>query len=579
MELTKTYQKISTISVTYGEIRTYARYTSQDSGDNTTSYQIKQTYYVPTQIYVGVDNATGTLDGTQKKYTSYTRFYKGETTIQELNRVIEHNQDGSSPTKSVATSWTASFGGGGNTSANITFPNITRMSIPTINTPKVNSPNFNIEDIITIYTNRPVSTYTHTLYINYGNSTLKLAENITDSVQIETNLIKNYLYSQIPNSNSYTNTFTLETYDGETLVGSANCQYIANVVDSNPTFDVAYKDVGGTTTALTQDNQQIVQALSYLQVNITNATALNSATLSSVSININGTITTDSISSSSKDVNIGTVDIAQNTNATVTLTDSRGNTTTKTLAITVLAWEQPSAIITLNRKQNFYTETDINVDANYSSLDNKNTITIEYRKKKESDVNYDSWTSLTDGTTTTFNADNTYAWNIQVRVIDGLGATTTYNLSIGVGLPIFFIDRYLRSLGVNCFPAGNGTIEIDGTKVELPYVLYEDNTGTQGDVTLSDTLANYEYIDIIGMQGSCYSTTRIYNPNGIEFSISFRNMYDSTHIHNVVKNYQGNGNKIEVLRGAYSVDTVGGTLGTIGASTSIINIKKVVGYK
>lgn len=470
MELTKTYQRISTFNLNYngtklGEMRTYARYTSQSSADNTTSYQIKQVFYT-TQQYIGFTNATGVLDGSQKKYSSYTRMYNGETTIQELNRVIEHNQDGTTPTKSVSTSWTDSFGASGSTSVNITFPNIVRMSIPTINTPKTNSPNFNIGDIITIYTNRPVNTYYHTLILNYGNSTLELATNITDSIDIETDLIKNLFYQQIPNANSYTNTFTLETYnEDDELVGTATCQYIANVVDSNPTFNVAYQDIGVVTLAITGNNQQIIQNNSYLQVNITNATALNYATLSSVSVNINGNITTESISSATKDIDIGALDLSNDINAIVSLTDSRGNTTTQTMPITILAWQPPTAIVSLNRKQNFYTETDIKVDATYSSLDNKNTISIKYRTKKQSDANYGAWSSLVDNTTTTFNADNSYAWNIQVEVEDATGFTTTYNLSIGIGLPIYFIDRHLRSLGLNCFPSTSNDIYLNNSPI------------------------------------------------------------------------------------------------------------------
>ena len=75
-----------------------------------------------------------------------------------------------------------------------------------------------------------------------------------------------------------------------------------------------------------------------------------------------------------------------------------------------------------------------------------------------------SWNTLTDNVTTTFNADNLYSWDIQVKVEDSIGSTT-YNLSIGVGIPIFFIDRIKQSIGINCFPTDNNSFEINGTGI------------------------------------------------------------------------------------------------------------------
>ena len=119
--LTTSYQRISTISVTYGEIRTYAKYNSQNIDNNTTTISLKTTYYL-TQ-WISFSSGTSTLDGTSKSYGS-TRFNAGETTLQEFTRTLNHNADGTSPTKNVATSWTATYGGGGSTSAQVVAPKI-----------------------------------------------------------------------------------------------------------------------------------------------------------------------------------------------------------------------------------------------------------------------------------------------------------------------------------------------------------------------------------------------------------------------------------------------------------------------
>ena len=467
MQLTKTYQLLNTISTTYGGIRIYGKYNSQSSTDNTTTYSIQQRYYVSSSwTSVSFDSATGVVDGKSKKYTSRTTMPQGETVIQTVNRTITHNEDGSTPTKTISHSWTASFGGGGSGSASITFPNITRMSIPTLNQPSTNNPLFTLGSTVRLYTNRPVNTYTHTLYMNINGTPTLIDSDITDYIDIDTSTIANTIYQAYPNNNRITGTFTLYTYNGETLVGSANCDYLTYIY-STPTFNVAYKDTNGTTTSITNNNQQIIQSNSTLQINITNATAVDYATLSSVSVNINDEVRTESISGTtgvSKNINWGTVNLSQNTNATITLTDSRGNSATQTITITMLEWQTPTADITLNRQQNFYTETDITVDANYSSLDSKNSITITYYTKKSTDVNYGAGTVIQDNTLSTFNADNTYAWDVKIEVADRLG-TNTYYRQIGVGIPIMFIDRNNRSTGFNCFPSGNSDVFINNAPI------------------------------------------------------------------------------------------------------------------
>lgn len=236
------------------------------------------------------------------------------------------------------------------------------------------------------------------------------------------------------------------------------------IVNANPTFDVAYLDSNSTTTAITGNNQQIIQNNSTLQINITNAAALKYATLSTASVNINGVVTTQSLSSSSLTLNIGTLDVSNNLTVPVTITDSRGNSTTTNLTIQVLSWSLPSAIISLQRLNNFYSETNLTVDANYSSLDNKNTITIQYQIKKVSDASYGSLTTIQDNVQTQFTADNTYEWNVKVILTDKLGSYN-YILTLQKGIPIMFIDTILNSVGINCFPADSESLEVDGINI------------------------------------------------------------------------------------------------------------------
>lgn len=286
----------------------------------------------------------------------------------------------------------------------------------------------------------------NTIYASYRNISktgTSYTFNLTDAE-------RNALRQASANSKTLTVKFYVKTViSGNTFYQNKAVTF--TVVDANPTFSVSYLDTNSTTTAITGNNQQIIQNRSILQINITNATALKYATLSSASINVNGEVITQSISGSSLTFNIGTLDVSNNLTVPVTITDSRGNSTTINLTIQALSWSLPSAIITLQRLNNFYSETNLNVDANYSSLDNKNTITIQYQIKKISDASYGSLTTIQDNVQTQFTADNTYKWNVKVILTDKLG-TTNYILTLGKGIPIVYFDNILNSTSFNCFP-------------------------------------------------------------------------------------------------------------------------------
>lgn len=271
---------------------------------------------------------------------------------------------------------------------------------------------------------------------------------------------RNDLRGEIPNSKTGTCRIgILSTIGSSTSASYRDVTY--TIVNGNPTFDADYLDTNSTTTAITGDNQQIIRNQSLLEIDVSNATAIKEATLSSVRTEINGTIYNATLSSGTATFNIGTLNVSTNTNAVVTLTDSRGFTATQTLELEILNWELPTAIITLQRENNYYSNTSINVDANYSSLDSHNTITLKTRYKKVTDSSYGSYVTLQDNVTSTLNLDNNYQWDVQVLVQDLLGQTT-YNLTLDRGIPIVYFDRLKRSVGVNCFPELNTSIELNG---------------------------------------------------------------------------------------------------------------------
>ena len=382
----------------------------------------------------GTINVTHKDDGTLSGY-AYAYFSKGSTTTSWAC-----NSGG------VTTSWTA-------------LTTIARASQPSI-TPST----FNIGDTITINTNRKSTAFTHTLTFYFGTYSYQIGTGITDTVTFDTSTIANEMYQQIPNASVGEGNVTAVTYNGTTQIGTKNVIFNAKVTNSNPTFNAEYQDINSRTIAITDDNQQLIRNNSALQIAISNASAKNYATLSSLTAVINGTTYTGSLRGTGGSIDVGTLNLSSNATAQVILTDSRGISTTQNLNLIILDWVLPTAIITLQRQNNFYSETDINVNAEYSSLDNKNTISIKVREKKASDSTYGSYTTLQDDVTATLTLDNNYAWDVQVLLEDAIGSTT-YNLAIDRGIPITFFDRSKRSVGINCFPADATSLEVGGENI------------------------------------------------------------------------------------------------------------------
>ena len=492
-------------SNTYIKYRIIVTENSYSVANNTSNVTVKvqawrtnsgyETYGTGT-CYVNIDGTTysQSISSSQKiSYNSYTQLFSKSLTIN-------HNADGS---KALYVSSYISHSRFDSTSQGFTvnLTNIPRGATIT------NAPNFNDTQNPTItYSNsagNSVSSLQACISLTGSNPDIAYRNIPINGTSYTFNLTeaeRNVLRQATTTSNIRAVYFYIKTViNGSTFY--TNKAVNLTIVNANPTFNVAYLDTNSTTTTITGNNQQIIQNNSTLQINITNATALKYATLSNASINVNGVVTTQSLSGSSLTFNVGILNVANNLTVPVTITDSRGNKTTINLTIQILEWSLPSAIITMARESNFYTSINLTVNANYSSLNSKNTITIQYQIKKTTDANYGSLTTIQDNVQTTFNADNQYSWNVKVILTDKIG-TTTYNLFLYKGIPLMFWDRFLSSISVNCFPQHEYSIESSGLLVDdviyvgsqVLYDSYQMTTATKQTV-----LGSYNYDLIQGL--------------------------------------------------------------------------------
>ena len=384
-------------------------------------------------------------------------------------------------------------------SGSFTLPTINRISV-------INSiTGANTSDELAVAYTEYVAAYTNNLIIKLGNTTLQTITNYNSGASFTlSDSALNTIYSSVTSAKTATLSFSLQTYSGSLLIGTSDpVSKTLTINDSNPSIgSISYRDSNNNTVGITGNNQYIIRNNSILEVTLTNLTAQNSATLASITVAGGGVTQTRSLSGSSDSSEVftlGTVNQSSNFTITATLTDSRGFTATKTINVLVYDYNLPTATISALRVDNYYTTTNVTVNANYSSLGGHNTLSLSAQYKKTSESSYGAAVTLTNGQTTSLTLDNNYEWNLKILVADSLGSTT-YNLIIGRGLPMWFIDRLTSSVGINCFPEQDKSLEVNGLRVDDKiyigsqsiYDYYE--TSAQGETALV-TAYDYQLIE------------------------------------------------------------------------------------
>ena len=328
------------------------------------------------------------------------------------------------------------------------------------------------------------------------------------------------LRNACPNSNTLTVYFYIKTViAGQTYY--SNKSATMDIVNAYPTItDIDYYDDNSQTVAITGNDHIIIQNQSDLYVAVAGITAKKSATLVSAVLTINAQSQTISLSGTSANVVFtwGHLNVSSNIFADVIVTDSRGNINSASIEIIVQPWSPPTAIITCARRNNFYSETDLYVNADFASLGNHNSITISYFYKETSASSWTSGGTMSDESTVTMTLNNTKSWDVKVSIAD-LFATTSYIISVDKGIPIIFFDRRMRSVGINCFPAEDNSIESDG--------LILDDVVYIGSQTLYDSYskADMGYEAVLG----CYGYDMVQGVfNGITVPTSYVRAYRIT---------------------------------------------------
>lgn len=245
------------------------------------------------------------------------------------------------------------------------------------------------------------------------------------------------------------------TIDGTAYYSRADRKM--NVVDAAPELGaISYEDTNAATVEVTGDKSRIIQNHSIVTVKIPTATANKGATIASYAIAFGGVAKTVTAAGA---VTLGAVDVSYSQALTVTATDSRGFTASQSVQVTVDGYSAPTAVIDLHRLNNFEPTTYITANPRYSYLNGKNYATITAKYKKVSETDYGTPITLANSVQSTLTCDRDSAYDFIVTISDKL-ESTDYNLTLGKGIPAFFIDTKKSSVGVNCLPNQSDVLQL-----------------------------------------------------------------------------------------------------------------------
>ena len=365
-------------------------------------------------------------------------------------------------------------------------------------------PDFNIESNVTVTLFNPLSRAVTAELLASDGTVCQTVNTSGTTAVFNGSTTKNALYASIPSAVSGIYSVRV-TYGAEVSTESGGT-YSADAALCAPVIGSAtYADTNATAQALLNDPSQVVQNIGIVHYSASNLQPKNSATIAGVSVAVNNQTYALTVSGTSASGGDAVINSATDVIAVFTLTDSRGFTGTKNVTVTMLEWAIPSAIISLARQQNFYSETDITVDANYSSLDGKNSVTITYLcqavpitgQTTPADVSG----TLSDNVQDTIILDNLFGWNIAITITDAFGGTVTYNAYAAIGVPFIYFDRFRSSMGINAIPSHDKSFEINGD-------VYATNNNVTGQYRINGT----NIFDLIYPIGSIYISVNNTDP-------------------------------------------------------------------
>ena len=283
---------------------------------------------------------------------------------------------------------------------------------------------------------------------------------------------------------AFTATIELVTKSGSAQIGSAStctCTVSTSASNSGPTLSgFTFADSYSTTTAITDNDQVLIQDYSRLTVTPGTAAARNGASIVSYSAVCSGVTKSNTTGAA---LSLGTIGTSGTRDITLTVTDSRGYTASVTQSVTVVPYSKPRvSSVSLRRTNDIETEMQLVFNGSISPITvdgtQKNSLLYaRYRYKLTSASSYNSYTSILGSVSATgssfsfsnlelcnLDSESSYDFHLQIR--DQLNSLTSLDLYFVVsqGTPLVALRK--KMVGINT-PSPEAALHVVGdTRIE-----------------------------------------------------------------------------------------------------------------
>lgn len=339
---------------------------------------------------------------------------------------------------------------------------------------------------VTVYN----AAYTNYITIKNGSTTyLSLAGRIWSAGTANrtitlTSSERTTLLNAMASVKAFTATIELVTKSGSAQIGSAStctCTVSTSASNSGPTLSgFTFADSYSTTTAITDNDQVLIQDYSRLTVTPGTAAARNGASIVSYSAVCSGVTKSNT---TGETLSLGTIGTSGTRDITLTVTDSRGYTASVTQSVTVVPYSKPRvSSVSLRRTNDIETEMQLVFNGSISPITvdgtQKNSLLYaRYRYKLTSASSYNSYTSILGSVTATgssfsfsnlelcnLDSESSYDFHLQIR--DQLNSLTSLDLYFVVsqGTPLVALRK--KMVGINT-PSPEAALHVVGdTRIE-----------------------------------------------------------------------------------------------------------------
>ena len=402
--------------------------------------------------YTKYVNIAGTRYDFNNVKVNPNRTTTGSQTLYSTTVTIGHNSDGTGSVSCYASVKTAT-GSGTVTASN----SKTLTTIPRTSNISISASSANMGSAITVYSNRKSTSFTHYLYYSIGNGWQRIATGIGDSYAWTVPLS---LASSIPSATSRSVSLLLETYSGSTYIGSTQTSFTANVPSSVAPSVSGISVVDNNGYASTFGGY--VQGKSIPKITVNASVSYSSISQYKVSFQGNSYI------SSSNAITLGAISQTGSLNITVTVTDARGRTASKTVSITGLAYSSPSLSVSAIRCDSDGTANDegtymkVSCMAEIAPIDNKNSkaVTLKYKKKTVTDwTTQKTWAVYSVNENIIISADIDSSYDIQLTAADYF-TSANHNALLGTVAVIMDFNASGKGMAIGKVSESDG-LEVD----------------------------------------------------------------------------------------------------------------------